>query len=65
MASLESAKNEARRQQIYIERIVNPSKPDKPLEPKRLKGILSTFLLGLILYGIFTLLFAGIKEHHS
>lgn len=65
LTSLESAKNEARRQQIYIERIVNPSKPDKPLEPKRLKGILSTFLLGLILYGVFSLLIAGIKEHNS
>ncbi|WP_010337048.1 capsular polysaccharide export protein [Sphingobium yanoikuyae] len=65
LASLESAKNEARRQQIYIERIAQPSLPDKAAEPKRLKGILSTFILGLVLYGVFTLLFAGIKEHQS
>ncbi|MEC3912798.1 hypothetical protein U5A82_20670 [Sphingobium sp. CR2-8] len=63
LASLESAKNEARRQQIYIERIAQPSLPDNAAEPKRLKGILSTFILGLVLYGVFTLLFAGIKEH--
>ncbi|MGE6694401.1 hypothetical protein ACQKE8_18350 [Sphingobium limneticum] len=65
LTSLEAAKNEARRQQIYIERIVNPNKPDKPLEPKRLRGILSTFILCLVLYGVFSLLFAGIKEHQA
>jgi capsular polysaccharide transport system permease protein len=63
LAALQDAKNEARRQQIYVERIVQPSRPDKAVEPKRLKGIASTLLLGLLFYGIARLLFAGIKEH--
>lgn len=65
MASLEDAKNEARRQQIYVERIVAPNKPDAALYPKRLKGVVSVLLLGLVIYGIFQLLVAAIFEHRQ
>jgi capsular polysaccharide transport system permease protein len=63
MASLEEAKNEARRKQAYVERIVEPNLPDDALEPRRLRGIAATFLLGLISWGILRLLTAGIREH--
>ena len=38
--SLEEARNEARRKQAYVERIVQPSLPDEAEEPRRLRGIL-------------------------
>ena len=63
LASLEEARNEARRKQAYVERIVQPNLPDAPLEPRRTRGILATLLLGLVAWGIASLLVAGVKEH--
>lgn len=63
LASLEEASNEARRKQAYVERIVQPNLPDSPLEPRRFRGILSVLVLGLIAYGILSMLLAGIREH--
>lgn len=62
-ASLEQARNEARRQQAYIERIVQPSLPDSPMEPRRLRGILATLAIALVAYGILRMLLAGVREH--
>ncbi|WP_255326252.1 hypothetical protein [Sphingobium sp. EM0848] len=65
MASLEEAQNEARRKQAYVERIVQPNLPDEPLEPKRLRGVIATLALGLVLWGIFSMLLAGAREHRD
>lgn len=63
LASLEQARNEAQRQQIYLGRIAEPNKPDVAIEPHRLRNIFAIFLLGLIVYGIATLLIANVREH--
>jgi len=63
MASLEVARNEARRKQAYVERIVQPNVPDDALEPRRLRGVLSTFILGIVAWGIVSMLIAGVLEH--
>lgn len=63
MASLEDAQNEARRKQAYVERIVQPNLPDEALEPRRLRSILATIALGLIVWGVASMLFASVKEH--
>ena len=65
MASLQEARNEARRKQVYVERIVNPNRPARALEPRRLRGIFATFVVGLIAWGILSLLLAGVREHQS
>ncbi len=65
LSGLESARNEAQRKSLYIERISQPSLPDAALEPKRLKSILAVFVLGLMLWGIGGMLLAGIKEHQD
>lgn len=65
LASLQDARNEARRKQAYVERIVEANLPDKAQEPRRLRGIFATLLLGLIAYGILTMLLAGIREHRD
>jgi BexC/CtrB/KpsE family polysaccharide export inner-membrane protein len=65
MNSLQDAEDEARRKQAYVERIEQPSLPDDPAEPERLRGIIATFALGLIAWGILRLLFAGVREHHG
>jgi len=65
LASLEQARNEAQRKQLYLERIGQPSKPDMAMEPRRLRGVAATFILGLIAYGVITILLAGIREHQD
>ena len=56
LATLEQARNEAQRKQLYIERIVQPIKPDEAMEPRRFRGIFATLMLGLVAWGILTML---------
>jgi capsule polysaccharide export protein KpsE/RkpR len=65
LTSLQEARNEARRKQAYVERIVQPNLPDEAQQPRRLRGILASFVLGLVAFGILTMLFAGIREHRD
>ena len=65
LVSLEQARNDAQRKQLYLERIVQPSKPDVAVEPRRLRAILTTLVLGLICWGIFTILLSGVREHRD
>ena len=65
LASLEHARNEAQRKQLYLERIAQPSKPDMAMEPRRIRGIAAACILGLIAYGVITILIAGIREHQD
>lgn len=65
MTSLEEAKNEARRKQAYVERIVEPNLPDAALEPKRLRGIIATLLVGVTAWLILSMLLAGMREHNG
>lgn len=65
LAALQDAKNEARRQRAYVERIAEPSKPDKAMEPRRLRGILATLIVSLVAWAILVMLLAGVREHRS
>lgn len=65
MSTLEQARNEAQRKQLYLERIVQPSLPDQAMEPRRLRGIVAVFVLGLVVWGVLAMLIAGIKEHQD
>jgi capsular polysaccharide transport system permease protein len=65
MAGYEQARNEAQRKQLYLERIVQPSKPDVAVEPKRLRNVFATFVLGLIAWAILSVLIASVREHHD
>ena len=63
LASLQDARNEAQRKQAYVERIVEPNLPDDALEPRRWRGVLAVLALGLAVWGVLRMLFAGIREH--
>lgn len=65
MGSLEQARNDAIRKQLYLERISQPSIPDAAAEPKRLKNFFSILALGLITWGILRMLVAGAREHKN
>lgn len=64
LVSLQTASNDARRQQAYVERIVQPNLPDEATEPRRFRGILSVLVLGLAVWGVLSLLFSAMREHN-
>jgi len=63
LAGLETARNEAQRKQLYLERLVQPNLPDVAVEPRRIRSVLMVFLLGLIVWGVASLVAASVKEH--
>lgn len=63
LASLEAARAESRRQQIYLDRVVEASLPDKALYPKRIISVLIVLISCFLLYSIASLLLAGVREH--
>lgn len=62
-ASLETARTDAQKQQFYLERVVEPNKPDQSQLPHRLKRILVVFGASLCLYFIGWMLVVGVLEH--
>ncbi|WP_228727376.1 hypothetical protein [Novosphingobium aureum] len=65
MTSLEQSRSEAARQQAYVETIAQPNLPDSPLEPRRLRGIVTVIVLGLVAWGIVHMVLAGLMEHRE
>jgi capsular polysaccharide transport system permease protein len=63
LAALDTARGEAQRKQLYLERLVQPHRPDKAVEPRRLRSVVTVFLLGLGAWGVLSLVIAGIREH--
>lgn len=64
-AVLMSAEQDARRQKLYLDRIVSPSAPDKPTQPRRLIAILTVFASSLLIYAVGWLVWAGVREHRQ
>ena len=63
LAELDAARRDAERQQLYLERLVPPSLPDDSLLPRRLRSIVTVFVIGLIMWGVLSLVLASIREH--
>ncbi|NKJ40942.1 capsular polysaccharide transport system permease protein [Novosphingobium sp. SG720] len=62
-ASLVQARSDAQRQKFYLERVVEPNRPDIALLPKRLLGILTVAASALCIYFVGWMLVVGILEH--
>ena len=65
LAALENARNEAQRQQLYLETLVQPNLPDKAIEPRRLRTVAMVFLLGLIVWGVLSLVVSSVQGAHG
>lgn len=63
--ALDTARLDARRQKLYLERIVSPSVADKATEPNRFRAILMVLISTLLIYGIGWLVWAGLREHRQ
>ena len=64
-ASLEQARIEAERQQVYLEHIEHPIKPESATGLHRIRAIFATLLFCCVLWGVLSMLFAGVKEHQD
>jgi capsular polysaccharide transport system permease protein len=62
---LARARSEALRQQLYLERIVEPGAADYPTEPHRLASIITVFAANLIGFFLLWLVFTGVREHRA
>jgi len=62
---LDSARVDVRRQKLYLERVVSPSRPDTASQPRRLMSILVVLITTLLIYGIGWLVWAGLREHRQ
>jgi capsular polysaccharide transport system permease protein len=65
VAELQGARLDARRQQMYLDRVVSPNLPDAAEEPDRLKMIILVLVSSLVAYGITALVIAGLREHQQ
>ena len=63
LTSLEQARNEAQRQQLYLERIAEPNLPDAAMEPRRVRNVLIILVLSLIVWGVLSMIVSGVREH--
>lgn len=64
-AILVSARRDASKQKLYLERIVMPSIPDQPAKPGRWAAILKVLLTALLVYGVSWMIWAGVREHRQ
>lgn len=65
LAAYQEAQGEAVRKQAYVERVSNPSLPDYPELPRRIRNILATLVVGLLVWGIISMLMVGVREHRD
>lgn len=64
-AAMESAREQASRQQLFVVRVVAPNRPVKSLYPERGWTLFSIFVGLLLVYAIGWLIAAGVREHAS
>lgn len=63
-AALNAAQLTARSKRLYIDRVVNPNRPDRAAEPKRFLSLLAVFASLMLAYGLGWLVLAGVRESH-
>lgn len=64
-SALETAESEARRQRLYLDRIVAPNLPDDSTQPRRIMSILTVLASTLLIYGLGSLVWAGLRESRT
>jgi len=63
--SLEAARIDVARQQLYLARVTEPQPAESALYPKATYAVASVFAVLLVIYGIASLILAGFREHAS
>jgi capsular polysaccharide transport system permease protein len=63
LASLEQARVEAQRQQLYVVRVVQPQSPEEALYPRRWLLLASVVAAALLTYLIGAISISAVKDH--
>jgi capsular polysaccharide transport system permease protein len=63
--SLDSARDDARRQHVFVEEIVAPNLPDESTEPQRLRAVGTVFAVSMAALAVLWLVSVGVKEHRK
>ena len=63
--AFDAARATAQQREKYVVRVINPNRPDRPTEPKRLLDFLMVMVFALTGYAIITLAVAGIRDHRG
>ncbi len=61
--SLEAARLEARRQQLYVDEIASPDIADESTEPQRWRMIATVFVFAFAIFSVLWILSVGAQEH--
>ncbi len=61
--ALQMARQVARRQQLYIETVVSPNRPDESIEPRSTRNVFTVFTVCFCLFSMLWLIVAGSREH--
>ena len=65
MSSFEAARQEAQRQQVYLERVVSPRAPDEARYPWRILDTLAVFGIALGVFGVWRVLAKSMGLDHA
>jgi capsular polysaccharide transport system permease protein len=65
ITSLEAARAEAQRQQVFLMRVVEPNLAERALYPRAVYNTATSFLVLTLLFGLGWLVAAGAREHAS
>ncbi|MGE0048850.1 MAG: capsule biosynthesis protein [Acidithiobacillus sp.] len=65
VTSLQQARIAAQKKELYLETISSPNRPNAPQLPRRIEGIVATFLISLMIWGVLVVVVGGIKEHQE
>jgi capsular polysaccharide transport system permease protein len=63
VTALEIARVDARRQQLFLERVVEPGVPDEATMPRRWRSVFTVFGFNVIGAGVLWMIVAGMTEH--
>jgi capsular polysaccharide transport system permease protein len=64
-ASLEQARSDALRQQVFLMRVAEPNLPERAVYPRAIFNTVTVFLALSVMFGVGWLLIAGAREHAS
>ena len=63
LQSLQQARAEVAKQQIYLNAFVKPALPEEPLYPRKIRSILAIFVVGVALWGLLSLAYYSVRDH--
>ena len=63
--SAEPPRYDARRQQLYLKRVVDPTEADAPTLPHRARDLLVVFITTLLIWSALALIISGVREQRQ